>query len=102
MDHAGRREWQPQSKGFAPWRFDVNDSEICTRVDFKNILFATDFSAAAEFALTYAMSIARRAGATVHVVHVIEPDVYPLVPPSEWRKMAQEERLFRDERKLQI
>jgi nucleotide-binding universal stress UspA family protein len=38
----------------------------------------------------------------VHVVHVIEPEVYPLVPPSEWRKMAQEERQFRDEKKRQI
>lgn len=45
-----------------------------------NILFATDFSTSSEIALRYALSIARRYDAQVHVTHVIRPDTYQLVP----------------------
>jgi len=37
----------------------------------KNILFATDFSAASEAALPYAAAICRRFGSTLHLVHVM-------------------------------
>ena len=68
-------------------------------IDFKNILFATDFSSTTKPALPYASEIARRSGAKIYVAHVISPDIYPLVPPEEWPRMANEEEEFR--RKMQ-
>jgi nucleotide-binding universal stress UspA family protein len=68
----------------------------------KNIVYATDLSFAAERALPYAHEIARRYGATLHVVHAIQPDVYPLVPPTEWPKVAKDEEIFREESKAEL
>ena len=50
-------------------------------VRLRNILFATDYSAASERALNYALAIARRYDSHLHVVHVIGPDAYQVVPP---------------------
>ena len=50
-------------------------------VRLRNILFATDFSVASERALNYALAIARRYDSHLHVVHVIRPDMYQVVPP---------------------
>jgi nucleotide-binding universal stress UspA family protein len=72
------------------------------QIAIKNILFATDFSSTSELALPYVMEIARRSGATIHAVNVVQPDIYPLVPPSEWPKIAQEEKEFREERKSRL
>lgn len=77
-------------------------SNVATRLRFKNILYASDLSFAAERALPYALEIARRYGATIYVVHVIQPDVYPLVPPSAWSKMAEAEDVFREESKRDL
>ena len=77
-------------------------SNFATRLRFQNILYATDLSFAAERALPYALEIARRYGATIHVVHVIQADVYPLVPPSAWSKMAEAEEVFREESKRDL
>jgi len=48
------------------------------------------------------VELGRRFGSTVYAVHVVQPDVYPLVPPAEWRRMAQEEEEYRQESKRQI
>ncbi len=48
-------------------------------IRFKKILAPTDFSACANHAFAHALNLARRYGAEVHVLHVIEPlegDVY--------------------------
>lgn len=50
------------------------------RINFRNILLATDFSPASETALVYATAIARRYDAKMYVAHVIKPDAYQLVP----------------------
>jgi len=73
-----------------------------TRVVFENIIFATDLSPSAEKALPYAIEIAHRYHATVYAVHVIRPDVYPLVPPVAWPKFAEDEEEFRQETRRQI
>jgi len=52
-----------------------------TRISLKNILYATDFSPAAEAALPYAIGLARRYGAKVHALHVRLPATYPIVGP---------------------
>jgi nucleotide-binding universal stress UspA family protein len=51
------------------------------RIALKNILFATDFSPAAEAALPYAIGLARQYGAKVHALHVRFPATYPIVGP---------------------
>lgn len=73
----------------------MNTLKTSAQVAFKNILFATDFSSVMNLALPYAIEIARRSGGTIHAVHVVSPDIYPLAPPSEWRKMGKEEEEFR-------
>jgi nucleotide-binding universal stress UspA family protein len=52
-----------------------------TRIALKNILFATDFSPAAEAALPYAVGLAKQYGAKVHGLHVRYPATYPIVGP---------------------
>jgi len=51
------------------------------RIALKSILFATDFSPAAEGALPYAIGLAQQYGAKVHGVHVRFPATYPIVGP---------------------
>lgn len=46
-------------------------------VSLRNVLFATDFSAASMKALPYVTSIARRFGSKVCVTHVVPPADYP-------------------------
>jgi len=52
-----------------------------SRVAFKNILFANDFSPAAIAALPYATGLAKQYGAKVHGLHVRYPATYPIVGP---------------------
>jgi len=47
---------------------------------FKNILLATDFSAASEKAFHYATTIAQLHGSKVYLVHVISPDSISFIP----------------------
>jgi nucleotide-binding universal stress UspA family protein len=60
-----------------------------TRITLKNILFATDFSAAADAALPIAIQIARRYGAKVYGVHVNRFDDYTAAAPNAWAAMAE-------------
>jgi len=90
------------SPGLMSWGWDMGNLATSAPIAFKNILFATDFSSTTELALPYALQIARRSGGTIHAVHVIAPDIYPLVPPSEWAKMAQEEKEFREKKRTEL
>src|ERR1700730_8254263 len=51
------------------------------RIALQNILFATDFSPAAEAALPYAIGLVRQYGGKVHALHVRFPATYPIVGP---------------------
>ena len=93
---------QFQSPGLASWGKTVGHLPVYAQITFKNILFATDFSSTTELALPYAVEIARRSDATIHAVHVIQPGIYPLVPTSEWPKIAQEEKKFREQKENQL
>jgi nucleotide-binding universal stress UspA family protein len=59
-----------------------------TRITLKNILFATDFSAASDAAAPTAIQIARRYGAKVYGVHVNRFDDYMAAAPEAWAAMA--------------
>jgi len=60
-----------------------------TRITVKNILFATDFSQAADAAAPIAIQIARRYGAKVYGVHVNGFDDYTVAAPNAWAAMAE-------------
>lgn len=45
-----------------------------TRIDIRNILFATDYSSVSELAVPYLKALARRYGATVYLAHVYPPE----------------------------
>ena len=60
-----------------------------TRIALKNILFATDFSAASDAAAPIAIQIARHYGAKVYGVHVNRFDDYTAAAPNAWAAMAE-------------
>ncbi len=53
---------------------------IVTRVAFKNILFATDFSNASQHALLHALAMAKRFDAKLTVMHVAPPETQVPIP----------------------
>lgn len=90
------------SRGATSRSHSAMDSATLNQITFRNILFATDFSPATNAALPYAEELARRYGSTVYLVHVVRPDFYPYVPPSEWPRIAREEEEFRGKGKHQL
>jgi nucleotide-binding universal stress UspA family protein len=60
-----------------------------TRITLKNILFATDFSQAADAAAPIAIEIAQRYNAKVYGVHVNRFDDYTSAAPNAWAAMAE-------------
>jgi nucleotide-binding universal stress UspA family protein len=61
------------------------------RTSLNNILFATDLSPAAEWALPSAIELARRYRSKLYAVHIIQLDVSPAVGPSQRAKIAREQ-----------
>lgn len=82
----------------------MTTSQASTRVSFKTILFATDFSPSSEVALPYLLSLARCYESKVIVAHAVplEPQVgITPVPPAaeidlEWKDAQQEMQKYRD------
>ena len=67
--------------------------EAGKRIALKNILFATDFSPLSNAALPYALSVARRYGATLHVAHVMPTESeLLLMSPENWRAVEEEDK----------
>ena len=57
---------------------------VQTRIQLKNILFATDFSRAANTAAPFAREIAEHFDARVVAVHIRPPAVNPMTYPTSW------------------
>ena len=55
-----------------------------SRVQFKNILFSTDFSSAAGAAVPFAAELTKRYGAKLYALYVRPPVVNPMTPPFTW------------------
>src|SRR6266481_8072156 len=72
-------------------RWPMQAVQARTRITVKNILFATDFSQAADAAAPIAIQIARRYGAKVYGVHVNRFDDYTAAAPNAWAAMRSEE-----------
>jgi len=70
----------------------MNTVEAGKRIALKNVLFATDFSPCSNAALPYALSVARRYGATLHAAYVMPTDADLLfMSPENWTSVAAEE-----------
>ena len=70
----------------------VHTVEAGRRIALKNILFATDFSPCSNAALPYALSVARRYGATLHAAHVMPTRAEMLLmSPEDWPAGPEEE-----------
>ena len=54
--------------------------DVVTRVAFKNILIATDFSQVSQHALLHALAMAKRYDAKLTVVHVAPPEAQASIP----------------------
>jgi nucleotide-binding universal stress UspA family protein len=64
-------------------------AEARERITLKNILFATDFSSAADAAAPIAIQIAQRYGAKVIGLHVNPFDNYTAAAPEAWASMTE-------------
>jgi nucleotide-binding universal stress UspA family protein len=73
-----------------------------TRVQVKNILFATDFSPAAAAALPYAEVLAKRFGANLFALHVRTPVINPMTPPAGWPALEKAAELEEIERRKSL
>jgi nucleotide-binding universal stress UspA family protein len=62
----------------------MSTTEVANRIQLKNILYATDFSRAADAAFPYAAEFARRFGARFYAIHVRTPENYVLAAPETW------------------
>jgi nucleotide-binding universal stress UspA family protein len=67
----------------------MNATATKARISLRNIIFATDFSPAAEAALPYAIGLAQRYGGKVHGLHVRFPATYPVVGPEAMPQVMQ-------------
>ena len=59
----------------------MNATGTRTRISLKHILYATDFSPAAQAALPYVKGLSKQYEAEVHALHVRFPATYPIVGP---------------------
>jgi len=75
----------------------LNMLELQTQVQFRNILFATDFSPAAATALPYASAFARAYGSKIWAFHVAPPTVNPMTDPSSWAVLEKAAKAQREE-----
>ncbi|HEY1263457.1 MAG TPA: universal stress protein [Terriglobales bacterium] len=65
--------------------------EPAVHVTLKNVLFATDFSAASNAALPFALALANRYGAKLYAAHALSPEAYLLAAPESWPYLQQME-----------
>src|SRR6266849_962888 len=70
-------------------RWPMRAVEAKERIALKNILFATDFSAASDAAAPIAIQIAQRYGAKIYGVHINGFDHYTSAAPEAWAAMAE-------------
>lgn len=72
--------------------------EAVQRVQLRNILFATDFSANSMQAVHYAMAVARHYESRLIAAHVLRPDAYQVIPQdptilSDWFRREAEQQM---------
>ncbi len=64
-------------------------ADVRTRIQLKNILYATDFSATANAAAPYAAELTKHYGARLYALHVRPSAVNPMTPPESWKGLEE-------------
>jgi len=72
------------------------------RIQFSNILLATDFSPASAAALHYAADLATLYGAKLFILNAVAPVINPMTPPQGWADLEKAAREYERERKEEI
>jgi nucleotide-binding universal stress UspA family protein len=68
-----------------------NMEELYSRVRFRNILYATDFSLQSQAALRYAVSLARKYESQIFLMHVVSADLDPTLSSVQALKASEAE-----------
>jgi len=76
--------------------------EVQTRIELKNVLFATDFSSAAGVAIPYAAALVKRYGAKLHILHVRPAVVNPMAPPATWPALEKAATMEADQQRREL
>ena len=71
-------------------------------VQFKNILFATDFSRASKAAAPYAAEMAKHYGAKLFALHTRPPVLNPMTPPAGWKSIEEGARVEKEQQKREL
>jgi len=80
----------------------VKTLDVRTRIQLKNILFATDFSPASAAAAPYAAELAKRYGAKLYALHVRPPAVNSMTPPETWKGLEEAARIEGEQEKKKL
>ena len=80
----------------------MKELDVHTRIQLRNILFATDFSPAAGAAAPYAAELARHYGARLYALHVRPPAVDPLAPPESWNRLEEAAKIEAEREKREL
>jgi nucleotide-binding universal stress UspA family protein len=75
----------------------MNATATRTKIELKNVLFATDFSDTAAAAMPYAKTIAKAYGAHLFVLHVMPPAIDPMTSPETWARAGEANRIQSEE-----
>ena len=59
----------------------MDDALAADEVQFRNVLFVTDFSTSSELALPYAVALAAQYNGKVYIGHAVSPEMFEFVPP---------------------
>jgi len=73
-----------------------------TRIQFRNILFATDFSPATTRTIPFAKAIAKHYGSNLVALHVRGPMINPMTPPVAWESVLETEKEKDDIRRKEM
>ena len=73
-----------------------------TPIQLKNVLFATDFSPAANSAAAYAAEMSKHYGAKLFALHVRPPVVNPMTPPAGWKAAEQAANIEEEQQRQEL
>jgi nucleotide-binding universal stress UspA family protein len=89
-----------EHRNFYRLGMNFSKSEVCKgmtapnaegqKINFKNVLLATDFSPCAGAAFPYALALAKRSQGIMYLVHVTTPDMYGYAPEEPARSLFEQ------------
>jgi nucleotide-binding universal stress UspA family protein len=80
----------------------MNQVDVRSRIQLKNILYATDFSEAAAAAAPYAAGLAKHYGSELYAIHVRPPAVNPMTPPESWKSLEEAAEILAEQERYKL